>query len=337
MAPSVIFFEECSCGEIWTGQNNGSQVLNSVAYGNGVYVAVGNTGVIMYSTDATTWNTVPSLPSVNFVHVYYANGLFIANSYSTASTTANKIYTSANGSTWTNRAVSGNEIVLYAGGFGTNGTFNRHYLTGYQSTGGTSRQQTSTDGITWTNTSFNPYGSTGNIPYSVYYFGGRWFAPVLISGQGNVGYATPNASTGLAGAFTSVALPNDASGSGVAQRIAYSPDSNTLVAVGGSRISYSTDLGVTWTNAVRPNASSIAGVTYGNGLFVIVTRATAHVAASIFTSPDGINWTANAFSPATTNNTGLAGITYGNELFVAVGSPDSSSLNYNVATAPCDC
>jgi len=57
--------------------------------------------------------------------------------------------------------------------------------------------------------------------------------------------------------------------------------------------------------------NSFYGVTFGNSTFVAVTSA-----GTIFTSPDGSNWTLR--DSGTTS--GLQNVTYGNGIFVAVGS-----------------
>jgi hypothetical protein len=52
--------------------------LNGVIYGGGRWVAVGESGVIVTSTDANTWNPVLS-GTTRFLHgLAYNNGVFIA-------------------------------------------------------------------------------------------------------------------------------------------------------------------------------------------------------------------------------------------------------------------
>ena len=58
------------------------------------------------------------------------------------------------------------------------------------------------------------------------------------------------------------------------------------------------------------------GVTYGNGLFVVVGRN-----GTILTSSDGISWTSR--TSGTSNS--LGGVTYGNGTFVTVGYSITSS------------
>ncbi len=68
--------------------------------------------------------------------------------------------------------------------------------------------------------------------------------------------------------------------------------------------------GTTWTRRTSGTTESLYGVTYGNGMFVVVGRA-----GTILTSPNGVSWTRQ------TSGTGYAlqGVTYGNGTFVAVG------------------
>jgi len=69
------------------------------------------------------------------------------------------------------------------------------------------------------------------------------------------------------------------------------------------------EVGTTWTLCSQ-GFGVFYGVAYGNGLFVAVGI------GDIFTSPDGVNWTART---SVTSNY-LNGVTYGNGRFVAVGN-----------------
>ena len=68
-------------------------------------------------------------------------------------------------------------------------------------------------------------------------------------------------------------------------------------------------VGTTWILR-NPGFGAFDGVAYGNGRFVAVGI------GDIFTSPDGVNWTART---SVTSNY-LNGVTYGNGRFVAVGN-----------------
>lgn len=70
---------------------------NSVAYGNGIYVAVGSSGVISYSTDnGATWTAATSPSLSNWSGVAYGNGMFVA----VAKGSTNSAY-STDGINWT--------------------------------------------------------------------------------------------------------------------------------------------------------------------------------------------------------------------------------------------
>ena len=75
---------------------------SSVAYGNGLFVAVANTGVgnrVMTSPD-DTWTIRTSAADNSWLSVIYGNGLFVAVANSG---TGNRVMTSPDGLTWTSR------------------------------------------------------------------------------------------------------------------------------------------------------------------------------------------------------------------------------------------
>jgi hypothetical protein len=97
--------------------NVGGSFFGSIAYGNGVFVAVipaATSNDIRYSTDnGATWNSATSGASVT-KSLSFAGGYFFL-------TGANgKLYTSANGSSWTDRTISTTNdlspVVVYGGG-----------------------------------------------------------------------------------------------------------------------------------------------------------------------------------------------------------------------------
>lgn len=79
-----------------TGIPSGAWI--SVAYGNGVFVAVasGSSGAAMYSSDGKTWTKVSISALRQLQKVIYGNGIFVAIGYSMSS-----ILTSKDGKTWT--------------------------------------------------------------------------------------------------------------------------------------------------------------------------------------------------------------------------------------------
>ncbi len=84
-------------GLVWTGRplpNEGGQWV-SVAYGLGYFVACAVNGLLMISTNGTSWTVVSGSPidGLQFVKVRFGNGRFIAMTSATA-------ITSTNATTW---------------------------------------------------------------------------------------------------------------------------------------------------------------------------------------------------------------------------------------------
>ena len=72
----------------------------SVAYGNGLWVAVSRSGTVMTSLDGITWTSRTSPANNQWLSVAYGNGLWVAVSQSGG----NRVMTSPDGITWTSRA-----------------------------------------------------------------------------------------------------------------------------------------------------------------------------------------------------------------------------------------
>jgi hypothetical protein len=263
-------------GVSWTGQTSGTGYsLSGVAYGNGLFVAVGYGGTILTSPDGETWTRRTSGTSNGLFGVTYENGTFVAVG------DRGTILTSPDGVNWTART-SGTSNWLSGVTYG-NGLF---VAVGY---GGTIL--TSPDGVTWTVQA----SGTGNWLFGVTYENGTFVAvgdrgTILTSPDGvNWTARTSGTSNGLFG-------------------VTYG--NGTFVAVGDRGTILTSPDGVNWTRRTSGTGNGLSGVTYGNGLFVAVG-----LGGIILTSSDGANWTAQ------TSGTGnsLYGVTYGDGLFVAVG------------------
>jgi hypothetical protein len=117
-------------------------IWNSVAYGNGVFVAVASTGVnrVMRSIDnGVTWSLCASVEANEWNSVVFGNGVFVA----VASTGVNRVMRSIdNGVTWTVISVQANEWNSVAFG---NGVF-----VAVASTGVNRVMRSSNNGVTWT-------------------------------------------------------------------------------------------------------------------------------------------------------------------------------------------
>jgi hypothetical protein len=299
-----------SDGITWTGRRvatstsgtavNSTNQWNSVAYGNGIFVAVSattTTSNVMRSTDGITWILGTGTTTNSWQSVTYGNGLFVAVGCGVSCFgSGDLVATSPDGITWTARSAVGNNDNWYSVTYG-NGLFVAVGASG-------DRVMTSPDGITWTARS-----ASGDDDYwrSVTYANGLFVA---------VGSAT----TGLSPVMTSpdgiTWTTRSASGDND-DWYSVTYGNGLFVAVGDatgglSPVMTSPD-GINWTaQSAVGNNDWWDAITYGNGLFVAVGYNGDHV----MTSPDGVTWTART---ALGSNDGWLGVFYGDGLFTAVG------------------
>ena len=131
------YYHVSTDGITWTSGNCGfSSSINDMAYGNGVYVAVGSGSTsVYYSTDGVTWS-IGTGASIVLYGVIFANGRFVAVGGSEKAT----VYYSTNGKSWsTSNNINSTEPfndVAYG-----NGKFVGVGFNGYTAY--------STDGVTW--------------------------------------------------------------------------------------------------------------------------------------------------------------------------------------------
>ena len=104
---SVIYTS--SDGATWTrrllGTTSGTE-LRAVSYGSSHYIAVGDSGTVLRSTDGTTWNTITIsgiTTSQSFEGVAWNGSLYVITGY-TGSNGGVKVFSSPDGSTWTDRS-----------------------------------------------------------------------------------------------------------------------------------------------------------------------------------------------------------------------------------------
>jgi hypothetical protein len=230
--------------------------IKGLAYGNGIFVAVGQAGLLTTSTDGITWTSRTSgFGDSNINGVIYADSLFLAGG------DAGKIATSTDGITWTSRT----------SGFGGNGIRSLTYGGGlWVIAGQAAVLATSPDTITWTGRSSGHAGTPIN---SLGYGNGVY----LSGGEYGAFFTSTNA---ISWTSRSVGF----GGSNVAG-IIYE-DSIYVAISGGGAVATSPD-GITWTGRTSGfGGSGINAITYGDSLFVI-----AGSAGKLATSPDAITWT----------------------------------------------
>ena len=94
-----------NAGEVWTSRTSAADNRwFDVTYGNGLFVAVSDTGTgnrVMTSPDGINWSIRSSAADNSWFGVTYGNGLFVAVSYNGV---GNRVMTSLDGITWTSRS-----------------------------------------------------------------------------------------------------------------------------------------------------------------------------------------------------------------------------------------
>lgn len=279
-------------GNLWTSRTSPeNNPWRAVAYGNGRYVAISQTGTsrIMVSEDAINWRILNL--SGNYYDITYGNGLFVIVN---ATTGSQKFLISPDGINWTTSSVtSSTEILSVTYG---NGLF---VAVGYTSTG---RVMTSPDGINWTIRSYPLEQSWWDVTY-----GNGLFVAVARGGT-TVGQRVMTSPDGIN--WTAQVTPADLLWSS----INYGNGLFVATAETNGTQSIMTSLdGVNWTQRSYTGSLTLRNIVYGEGVYVI--PATDNVGAYFLSSIDGISWVRRN-APTFVAYTG---VTYGNGLFVAVG------------------
>lgn len=342
-------FTSATAQQNWSWANSlpASIQWKDVAYGNGLYVAVGLDATIATSPDAATWTIRRmSTAQMSLNSIAYANGLFVAVGMGTPTKTgAALIMTSPDGIAWTINDTVANDYsaqlfsALYGGGTwvvsGSSGsaTFtSTDGLTWTQRTtpsgvivgtgaygaglfvlsGNGNTVLTSPDGATWTRTAVaGAIGASSPVIFDVAFTGGKFVAVGRDSNFVGVAYTSTDAVTWT----PSNAIANSSNGF-----ITVATNGSTFVAAGNANLFSSPD-GVTWTKQTSaltssarqlgPQFEGASGAAFANGLLFVLGNY-----GSITTSTDGATWTRR--STGTTND--LLGLLYNGTQFVASGS-----------------
>ena len=271
----------------------------SVAYGNGVWVAVAGSGtnrVMRSINDGESWDPVVlpvALEANNWQSVAYGNGVWVA----VAGSGTNRVMRSTDdGASWSAVGASAAEShnwrsVAYANGV---------WVAVAQS--GTNRVMRSTDdGASW-----SAVNVQANSWRSVAYGNGVWVA-VANAAAGDGNQVMRSTTDGESWSTVNVAANKWVSvayGNGVWVAVAQS---------GGSpRVMRSIDKGENWSAVEATEANNWSSVAYGNGVWVAVSSSgTNRVMRSI---NDGVNW--GAVEAAEANQ--WLSVAYGNGVWVAV-------------------
>ena len=218
----------------WTLRRSGPEHLNAVAAGNGMFVAVGDSGAILTSPDGIDWVTGNSGTNVALYSVIWGGEQFVAVGDS------GMVVTSPDGMEWTVRN-SGKDYRIGSVAYG-DGKYVA--LAGYASYPGKEYTYVliSDDGIGWTGSAFRP--DYGFMPIStlmkIAYGGGRFIG-------GNSDMNILNSTDGINWDFS----PG---------RSFYPCGNNALDPCGPPFVPV----------PCMPSAYDILSITYGNGMFLVI-------------------------------------------------------------------
>jgi hypothetical protein len=265
--------------------------LSKVAYGNGIFVAVGDAGTIITSQDAVNWSIVNSLnPLINLKGIAYGKDVFVA--VGNLPDWTGVICTSIDGVSW--------NVLDFVVSFYLIKVDYRNGI--FIITGNSNRILTSSDGTKWT---FRTTGTTEWLS-GVAYGNGTFVA---------VGYYQDywNDLNSFATIFTStdgVRWTSRTSGS-VWPLYGVAYGNNTFVAVGHSGTILTSPDGITWTRKDLGYLTNYHEITYMNGIFLMP------LTGGIAISSDGMTWGGSYLGIDYEDR--LSGVTYGNDRFVTVG------------------
>lgn len=283
-----------------------SQNFSSIAYGNGLFVAVSRTSkqnAIVVSRDGINWIYINTQVETNWQSVAYGNGIFVA----VGDIGSVRAMYSSDGFNWTLRSIPLVGWMSVAHGY-LSPTYETGVFVAVARTGTNNRIMISPNGITWTN-----IATSDELDLnwrSVTYGNGRFIA-VATDGTRNVMSSTNGTTWQLrsnpVGLWYSVTY-----GNGIFIAI------NTSVIISETRMMISAD-GYSWKAVSSPSSDTFKAIAFGNGVFVLITN------KGMLLSKDGITWVdqTSYYSSSLLN---IESVTYGNGRFVAVGNSNNEFL-----------
>lgn len=279
-------------GFTWTEANYGGTRNNpfSVAFGNGIFTAVGTEGSIFSSKNAVDWTTrsVGSNNPSTITSVAFGANLFVASYYSYG------IITSPDGITWSIANPVGPQYVLGLCYYNS-----RFVAVGYYGT-----LSTSSDGTTWTNRSSATSSELTSVAGGNNMLVAVGQGGAIVTSTDGITWTTLN--LGINSYLSSVIFAN-----------------NQFMIVGSNGTILTSSNGISWTIGNSGTTATLYAVTHGGGLWVAV-GGSGFDPGVIFTSPDGVTWTDH--SPSVSGI--LSAVAYGDNQFVAVGNSPFDSAGY---------
>ena len=300
-------------GIVWQTHLSAEQNLwQSVAYGNGVWIAVARDGTnrVMRSTNGgMTWTAIAAAEQNSWKSVAYGNGVWVAVS----GDGTNRVMRSTNdGVTWTAVAAAEQnnwQSVAYGNGVWI-------AIADMEFFGTKAIMRSTNDGVTWASISVPP---NNNNWKSIAYANNTW---VAVSGR----YPFPIVnqvirSTNDGVTWTAVAAAEQ----NFWQSVAYENGVWVAVAYVGGLINEklvmrSTNDGATWTAVAAAEQNFWRSVAYGNGVWIAVASdGTNRVMRS---TNDGVTWTAVAAA----EQNSWQSVAYGNGVWIAIASDGTNRV-----------
>ncbi|HLP40690.1 MAG TPA: DNRLRE domain-containing protein [Fibrobacteria bacterium] len=240
-------------GKSWTTRSLGiTGNLNSVAFVNNQFVAVGDSGRIFISTDGASWAAQNSGTPDRLTSVAYGNGQYVVVSYKAG------ILSSTDGAVWT-KTYSDNTTYFQSVTYGNN----QFVAVGYYGL-----IFTSSDGVNWTKQNSGLIETDNRYHYltSVTYGKGKF---VAVGGESDHGPGvtgpTPLVLTSTDGVtWKSDIIGKDSFLSSVVH------GNGRFVAVGSEGAIHTSPDGTTWTKQNLGTTKHLPSAAYGNGMFMAV-------------------------------------------------------------------
>ena len=327
--------------------------LSSITFGNGVFVAVDNTGAMLTSSDGLSWTNTPVAPWLR--DITFGEGMYVA--VGGPPNGVGRIFTSRNAVNWVKRSFTGAQLKAVAYGNGMFVAAADHAL--YMSQNGVqwqtvrSRMHATLDDLAFGNGKFVAVGAStftgiplgtvfrsrtgihwngetysGIEPWKTLSFGGGWF--YASSPWGSV-FSSTNAiswTNTVSGAYDKLAYGGGYLRGVPAERFYDTPHATVHdIAYGNGRfvaigrrgaVAVALALAPTnyssrWINVSGVSDRNLIGVEYGNGIYLAMSEG-----GMLMTSRDGVEWTRHWLSLTGNLSQGVRGLAYGNGLFVMV-------------------
>lgn len=269
-------------GNTWTVSSPGSTNLQSIAYGgDGKFVAVGGTAYIYTEDFGVTWNN-GVIANLSFITVCYGNGMWVAGP------TASLAYYSTDGINWNQSNTT--QVTFTASGSYFNPDNNTFYFVGTGVSAGSGVMFTSTDAINFQ--MYYPAQGYNYIFRSITYGNSRY----VMVGNSGMSFSTD-------GTTWMYFSPNNITG--IIYEIIF--DGTKFILVGEVGIATSTD-GITWTIVQESGGTTYRAIVLGDRYLAFGLNVT------IAFSTDGTTWQVNSIYD------NWYDITYGNGVYVAVAA-----------------